>query len=305
VRFSLAQLEAFYWTARLGTVSAASRHLNLTQPTLSLRIKEFERLLDLKLFHRRGRSLVLTSHGASLLPRAEQMVAMAGDIERYGRRAAPRQTILRIGAADLFAMTCLPRLVRNIERANPTITLAASVGFSHTISDILAAGSLDVSFITNFEANDTHEAIPLGDIPLAWMAPTEFGLKDSRLTPGDLANHHILTNPRPSHLYTTIHAWFSEAGSWPVRVSTCNTLSVIAQLSAEGIGVTVLPVAMPHFDAWAHRLRLLTVEPPLESHRLYAVFVRGRKIDGLEEVIAEAQNIVRYSPLFTEISGTG
>lgn len=299
MRFSLAQLEAFYWTARLGTVSAASRHLNLTQPTLSLRIKEFERQLDLQLFHRRGRSLHLTSHGASLLPRAEQMVAVGGDIERYGRRTAPRQTILRIGVADMFAMTCLPQLFRNIERANPAITLAASVGFSHTISDLLGSGSLDVAFITNFEANDTHEAVPLAEIPLAWMAPTEFGLRDQRLTPGDLANHHILTNPRPSHLYTTIHDWFGEAGSWPARVSTCNTLSVIAQLSAEGIGVTVLPVAMPHFDAWARKLRLLTVEPKLESHKMYAAFVRGRKIDGLEEVISEAVNIIRDSPLFT------
>jgi len=52
MRFTLHQLEAFVWTARLGTVHAAARHLHLTQPAISHRIRDLEEELGTQLFDR-------------------------------------------------------------------------------------------------------------------------------------------------------------------------------------------------------------------------------------------------------------
>ena len=49
---TLAQIEAFYWIARLGGFRAAAARFNLTQPTISLRIRGLEQALGLKLFER-------------------------------------------------------------------------------------------------------------------------------------------------------------------------------------------------------------------------------------------------------------
>jgi Bacterial regulatory helix-turn-helix protein, lysR family len=57
MRFTLAQLKAFYWIAKLGTVRDAARHLNLAQPTVSLRIRDLETALGTMLFERLGRAL--------------------------------------------------------------------------------------------------------------------------------------------------------------------------------------------------------------------------------------------------------
>ena len=54
MRFTLAQLEAFYWIATLGTVRDAARHLNLAQPTVSLRLRDLETAFGAVLFERRG-----------------------------------------------------------------------------------------------------------------------------------------------------------------------------------------------------------------------------------------------------------
>jgi DNA-binding transcriptional LysR family regulator len=67
MRFTLAQLEAFHWIAKLGTVRDAARHLNLAQPTVSLRLRDLETALGALLFERLGRALRLTDEGLVLL----------------------------------------------------------------------------------------------------------------------------------------------------------------------------------------------------------------------------------------------
>ena len=57
---TLSQLETFLWIARLGSFHAAAERLGLSQPSISLRIRELERSLGTPLFHRRGRGVVLS-----------------------------------------------------------------------------------------------------------------------------------------------------------------------------------------------------------------------------------------------------
>ena len=78
----LVQLETFYWIARFGTFHAVAHKLNLTQPTLSARIRELELSLGVSLFRREGRLMRVTADGSTLLPHAESMVAIVEQIEK-------------------------------------------------------------------------------------------------------------------------------------------------------------------------------------------------------------------------------
>ncbi|MDP6788147.1 MAG: LysR family transcriptional regulator [Rhodospirillales bacterium] len=59
--FTFLQLEAFYWVALLGSFRAAAHQLNLTQPAVSLRVRELERELDTRLFYRSGKRPVVSA----------------------------------------------------------------------------------------------------------------------------------------------------------------------------------------------------------------------------------------------------
>ncbi|WP_260854378.1 LysR family transcriptional regulator, partial [Paraburkholderia sp. BCC1884] len=61
-------LAAFYETARQGSVTAAARRLDMSQPTITSRIQQLERHYGVELFHRRGNRLDLSDAGASLMP---------------------------------------------------------------------------------------------------------------------------------------------------------------------------------------------------------------------------------------------
>ena len=77
---TLAQISAFERTVRLGGVHAAARHLGLTQPAVSQRIRELEKALGAKLFERHGRTLSLRPDGSALLLYADQLLNTASEM---------------------------------------------------------------------------------------------------------------------------------------------------------------------------------------------------------------------------------
>lgn len=72
-----AALRAFVAVARTGSVSRAAEQLHLTQPAVSLKLKQLQQHLGLTLFTRRPQGLTLTADGYALLPAAENALASA------------------------------------------------------------------------------------------------------------------------------------------------------------------------------------------------------------------------------------
>ena len=92
MRLTLAQIETFYWIARLGSFHAAARQLCVTQPSVSGRIRELERELGCALFDRTGGRARLTETGKAIRQQAETMLSLARGISRrreYRKAAGP------------------------------------------------------------------------------------------------------------------------------------------------------------------------------------------------------------------------
>ncbi|CAN5149697.1 hypothetical protein BH10PSE8_BH10PSE8_11830 [soil metagenome] len=120
MRFTIAQLEAFFWTARLGSLSRAAGHLHMSQPTISLRLRDLERALNVELFQRKGRGLAPTVEGLALLPRAAALLEEADRIMLQTDPAVVTGNI-RVGFAEGFEMTCLPTLLETVRADYPLL----------------------------------------------------------------------------------------------------------------------------------------------------------------------------------------
>ncbi|MBP8322518.1 LysR family transcriptional regulator, partial [Pseudomonas aeruginosa] len=118
-RFSIPQMEALLAIARLGSFQAAAEHMNVTQPTISLRIRELESALGVRLFEREGRRAVLTAEGVLARRYAEKAVGVLDELETRLRTGDPLQGRLRVGASETMAMACLPAIVRQLEQRYP------------------------------------------------------------------------------------------------------------------------------------------------------------------------------------------
>ncbi|MCU9839859.1 LysR family transcriptional regulator [Ruegeria sp. WL0004] len=115
---------AFLKTAEAGSLSAAARRLDLTQPTLSRQVAALEQDLGVLLFERIGRTLVLTEAGADLLEHTRAMGAAADRVALAASgQAQSIEGRVRITASDVMSAYVLPEALRRIRAQAPRLEI--------------------------------------------------------------------------------------------------------------------------------------------------------------------------------------
>ncbi|VWC58808.1 LysR substrate-binding domain-containing protein [Burkholderia lata] len=136
-------LAAFYETARQGSVTAAAKRLDVSQPTITSRIQQLERHYGVELFHRRGNRLDLSDAGASLMPMIGQMLQMENDIDFALRNERELHTgNLRVGTTGPFYI--LPAIAA-FRRQYPAVKISIEIGNSQQVLDALVDFRCDVA----------------------------------------------------------------------------------------------------------------------------------------------------------------
>jgi DNA-binding transcriptional LysR family regulator len=293
MRFTLAQIETFFWIAQLGSFQAAARRLNLAQPTVSLRIRELEQALGAALLERRGRRVALTAEGAALRADAEHLLALAGRIEARRAAGGPLRGILRFGAPESFALVCLPSLLARLEAAHPELVLEATIATSDELMALVEDDRLDLAVLTNPSSRDADLRVePLGRHEMAWVASPALPLPVP-VRPQDLQPFTVISNPRPSPMFRIILDWCRTAGLEPLRVNACNSLAVIARLVAAGVGVSILPPAILADELAQGQLRTCPARPPLPIATMCAVHRLSRPSPAIAPVLEACREVLR------------
>lgn len=124
VRFDWNQVRAFLATAEEGSLSAAARALQQTQPTLSRQVTGLEQSLGVTLFERGHRQVQLTSAGLELLEHARSMAASANRIAlaASGQSQAIEGRVA-ITATEMLATHYLPPILRKLRESAPGIVV--------------------------------------------------------------------------------------------------------------------------------------------------------------------------------------
>lgn len=300
MRFTLAQLEAFYWVATLGTVRDAARHLNLAQPTVSLRLRDLEIALGAALFERAGRTLRLTHDGLLLLQDVTPLLAAARQIqERAGIHDAVQGTI-RLGVPETFAVVCLPELINLLSQEHPALRLELEIATSATLSQHVEDRQIDLAFVASPENNPRLRLLALGQHEFGWIAHPRLALSQP-VRPSDLRQLPIISNPHPSPQYRVITDWFRTAGLEPLRLSFCNSVSVIAHLVAAGVAISVLPVPMLKPELAAGRLNALTSRPRIENLTIYACYRATEASANINAVIRATRQVLDRVPFLSPL----
>jgi DNA-binding transcriptional LysR family regulator len=297
MRIQTGQLDAVRWIGRLGSFRAAAARLNLSQPTISMRVRELERHLGATLFDRSGYRAQLTEAGRELVRYAERILSLAEEMEQHSTRAPQVTGPIRLGAADSFALTCLPALLAQLEQAFPALRVDLQIDFSSNLNQRLQRGELDMAFLTGPVAGPGLEVASLVRLPLAWVTGPRIALPARLLRPDDLRNRAILTNPRPSHLFRSVQAWFASSGAQPARLMTCNSLTIMARLAAAGFGISLLPTGLLRTEFELGNLRRLRTDPPVDAHEMLMASRKSLPESVVAAIRDTARRLVQASDL--------
>lgn len=268
MRAELKQFEALYWISQLGSFRAAAEHLHITQPAISVRIRELEQALNLELFDRSSYRAKLTAKGRDFVQFADRLHRLGMAIEQRCRQGGALWGTIRLGVCDSFALTCLPELLKEIERGFPDVRLELDIDHSVELESKLHKRQLDAAFLTQASPLPGLVIDHLAALELGWAANPKLGLPDRPLRPVDLQAIPILTTPRASLLHRDITEWFEAAAFEPTHISTCNSLSIMVRLATSGYGIALLPVVIIGEELQSDALRLYRSSLPIASHPL-------------------------------------
>jgi DNA-binding transcriptional LysR family regulator len=295
---TLSQLKTFERIVRLGSFHAAARELRLTQPSVSQRIRELESVLKTRLFIRRGPRVSLTAEGHALIEYADRMLGTAGElVERFATRD-PLKGMLRLGLNESFALICLPELLRRLEQRYPGIKTSVFVGDTGIVSRMLNNQELDIAVVSEPAVGPHVRTEPIGRNRLAWFARADFELARAVLSPADLCQFHLVVSPATAQLHATVTQWFADAGAVPLRVSTCNSLSVTILTILHGTAIGLVPVRVMQDELERHRVKLIPVSPEVRAHRVSICYQVSEFGPGLRALVDLTRELVAQHKLF-------
>jgi DNA-binding transcriptional LysR family regulator len=294
---TIPHLEALVAIAELGSFRAASQRLNVTQPTISIRIKQLEESLRVSLFDRSSYRPQLTAEGKAILELARRTLELTREMNAIARRRQRVEGKIRLGACDTFAITCLPALLSQLEERTPGIEVALDIDYSANLDKGLHEDKIDIAFLTSPTTGKDITFAPIADIELAWVANRRLGLSEGPCTPEQLASVTIITNPEPSHLFATTNEWFHRAGVRPSRLATCNSLLHIERLASSGAGAAILPVAILRDQFMSGALSSIDSLPAGDPHRLFVALRQSAASQACAVVEEIAREIVSTSVL--------
>ncbi|GLS22398.1 LysR family transcriptional regulator [Labrys miyagiensis] len=296
MRPTFVQLEALFWTARLGSLKEAARHLRVSPPTLSLRIDQLEGDVGSKLFERSGRGLVLTRKGEALLPSVAVVVEEYGRVQQVMRGQRPDFGILRVGTTETFAQACLSNFMHEIERRYLGLELEFVVRTSSDLEIGVLDRRLDIAFAINPSGDPKLTLVPLGIQPAIWVATPNFQLP-SPLHPTHLSGITIITNPHPAPMWRQITDWFRQAGLEPSRICKCSSPTIAAQLVKAGLGVSLLPRLLVQNAVDDGQITALETKLPVQPSRMFAAYRVAEGSGFIQEIVSLGHDIMLQAQL--------
>jgi DNA-binding transcriptional LysR family regulator len=296
IRPSIAQLEAFYWISRLGSIKEAAQHLNMAQPTISLRVTDLEDQLGYPIFERAHRKLLLTRQGERLLPRVTAVINELSSLRQSAANAEDVAGVVRVGVTEVLAQTCLSTCMKRLQRQFPELKLDIAVGTSTELETSVMGRQLDLAYIINPKGDPALTMTQLGIQEASWIASPALELP-AIVTPAILSAKTIVTSPWPSPMYQLIVDWFREGGLEPSDICRCTSISVATQLVRNGIGAGLLPLKLVSNDLRSGRLVKLECKKQPAPARVFCIFRsadRSRPADAVRGIFADVIDDMKF-----------
>jgi len=143
----IALVRAFVTVVDCGSVTRAARLLNLSQGAISQQIHRLEQVSEAPLFMRRGRNLILTPHGQSLVAPARRSIAANEDL-LDAMRTPVIQGEVRFGAPYDIIGSYAPAILRRFSKRYPSVRVILVCRDTVPLLSDLAAGAIDLALTT-------------------------------------------------------------------------------------------------------------------------------------------------------------
>ena len=273
---TLRQLFSLADVAELGSFSAAAERQGLTQPAISLQMRQLESLLGVRLLERVGRRVRPTGAGAELLQHVHRL---RGELSAALQALDPHRSgslgRVRIGTGATACIHLLPPLLGRLRQRLPGLEIAVETGNTVDILRRLDDNALDLALVTLPVRGRHLHVSRWADDELVAVFPAGTPAPARGATPALLAGKPLILYDAGGHTRLAIDRWLAAAGVTVKPVMELSSVEAIKPLVGAGLGWSVLPRMAMADPALAAGLAHCRLSPPLR--RTLAVVMRRDK----------------------------
>lgn len=278
----LFRLLVFVTVVDRGGYSAAARHLNLAQPTVSHHVSELEKALNTPLLHYEQRAVHLTAPGRevyrvalAMLTEQDRLTQSLEDIKK-GRKGR-----VRLGASIAFEQIYfMERVIAPFCRSHEGTRLSLRFGHSRREAQAVIDREVDLAYVIRWHLPGEVPFEPLHKATLTFFAPRGHPLAQrERVTADEICAAGLITAPLDSVEYTYYHHILREFG----LTGDCSLLEIDGLQSrflAAEAGLGVVATFIPEYgrDRASGSLLPLPVEGPLTEVEIGLVVRDGEPL---------------------------
>ncbi|MGE8612621.1 MAG: LysR family transcriptional regulator [Achromobacter veterisilvae] len=240
---NLDQLRTFAQVIELGSFSAAAERGGVTQPAVSLQIRQLERRFGLKLVERVGRRAGPTAAGAELLAHVRVIDAALAQAElAMTAHASQVSGRIRLGTGATACTYLLPPLLADLKRRFPALDIVASTGNTADMLRGLENNALDIGLVTLPAPGRMFQVTPVLEDEFVAIFPARDPVSiPAAATPQALARLPLVLFEPGARTRRLVDDWFEAAGVAAKPVMELGSTEAMKEIVAAGLGCAVLP----------------------------------------------------------------
>ena len=275
---NIRQLTIFKEVCKEGNISKAAQSLYMSQPAVTIAIKELEASLTEPLFDRIANRLILNESGKLFLTKTIHLLELYDDLEKNHILHA-NQVPLRIGSSMTIANFWLPKIIKTFEEHHQITPVHVQINSAKEISEKLLRNELDFALIEGAHVNEQLIHVPFSKYLLSFVCSPSHPLASKKeITFNQLLTYRILLREEGSAIRETFDSLCTLHNEFiaPTWIST-NSQSLI-QATLENLGITILPIPLIQKELEEGRLIKINVKDIELINTNYIVYFKDKFI---------------------------
>ena len=274
---NLGYLATFRLVIQRGSFSAAADVLGISQPAVSLQIRQLEQFLQTRLVERTGRGIKATAAGQTLLVHGER-IEQAVD-ETLRSVSAFRHDVsgtVTLGTGATACIHLLPPLLQQLRSDYPLLRVGVTTGNTLDIVRAIEENRLDMGLVTLPVSGRALDVMPVMDEEFVFIASLEQQGMFTDLRPDALHTQPLIAFESGSGTRALIDGWFEASGLTIAPAMQLGSIEAIKRMVRSGLGYSIVPKMAVEQRADREGLCVSSLSPVLQ--RQLAVVMRQDKI---------------------------
>ena len=271
---NLAHLATFRLVIQRGSFSAAADVLGISQPAVSLQIRQLEHFLRSRLLERTGRGVKATAAGLALLTHGERIEqAVEETLRSLDAFSHEVSGTVSLGTGATACIHLLPPLLQQLREMYPLLKVGVTTGNTPGVVRAIEENRLDLGLVTMPVSGRGLEITPILDEEFVCISAQE---EECVPTPDSLHTLPLIAFESGSGTRALIDGWFQASGLQPEPVMQLGSIEAIKRMVRAGLGYSIVPRMAVEQVADREGLCVLSLTPVL--HRQLAIVMRQDKI---------------------------